>query len=279
MFRNNGNIMYWGKSIFLLFGAYSVLVFGCKVLPPADARIKQYKGMEIYDGILSRNHGIKTYSAGRVLINIVDDDQVINMRGAVRIDRDSVIMISVSAFAGIEVARIKLTNDSVRIIDRINNIYFAGSYEDSGRFLPLPVSFNFVQGFFFASAINFIDEFEDMSEDERIYNFENELLTVQIKTNFFSGVKKNYDLARISLDPDFMVHNIDLLSGDQKMYVSLNYGSYNVYDGFSLPESIEMYYLSHNLPLKATLRIGRIELNRDLTFPFSVPERYKKIEN
>lgn len=279
MFRNKGDIIKCGKSVFLLLGAYSFLFVGCKVLPPVDTRIRQYKGMEIYDEIMLRNHGIKTYSAGRVLINIVDDDQVLNMRGAVRINKDSVIMISVSAFAGIEAARIKLTSDSVKIIDRINNIYFAGSYEDSGRFLPLPVSFNFVQGFFFASAINFIDEFEYLSEDERIYNFENELLTVQIKTNFFSGVKKNYDLARISLDPDFMVRNIDLLSGDKKMYASLNYGSYNVYDGFSLPESIEMYYLSHNLPMKATLRIGRIELNRDLTFPFSVPERYRRIEN
>ena len=279
MFKNKTDVRYRAETLFLIVCTLFILAAGCRVLPPVDTRMREYKGMEIYQEILSRNQGIKTYSAGRVMINIIDDDQVMNLRGAVRIHRDSVIMMSVSAFAGIEAARIKLTNDSVRIIDRINNLYFAGTYEDSGRFLPLPVSFKFVQGLFLASAINFVQELEYYGWDERMYSFENEVITLQVETNFFNGEVKNTDLARISLDSDLMVRNIDLLSGDKKMYASLKYGSYNLYEGFSLPENIEMYYLSHSLPVKATLRIGRIELNSDLTFPFTVPERYRKIEN
>ncbi len=278
MIGNICKLIFSTKYLVVLLGSISLFTFGCKVLPPVETRLREYRGMEIFDKVLSRNHGIKTYSARRVMINIVDDDQVINVRGGVRIKKDSVIMISVAAFAGIEAARIKLTLDSVRIIDRINNIYFAGSYEDSQRFMPFPVSFDFVQGFFFASAFNFIDEFENMRSDDRLYSFDDGILTVQFTTNFFNTeTTYNYDLARISLDTDFMLRNIELLSDDRKIYAKLNYDSYRNYNEFYLPENIEMRYTSHNLPLIAKVSLGRIEINEDLTFPFSVPGRYTKI--
>ena len=279
MFCNCDTKVPYGKSIIALLIIYLLAIAGCRVLPPVISEVRDYTGVEIYEELLSREPEIKTYSAGRVLINIIDDDQVTNIRGAVRIRKDSAIMISVSVFAGIEAARIMLTNDSVKIIDRINNIYFSGTYKDSGRFLPVPVNYNFVQGLFFASAVNFIKDPESIKGDEKKYTFDNDRITFQMKTDFFSEHYNNSDIARFSLDQRLLIRDVDFLSDDKNMYANLNYSSFNYYDGFYFPGIIEMYYLSHNLPLKATLRIGRIELNRDFTFPFSVPERYKRVKN
>ncbi len=279
MFYNYDTKVCYGTSIIVLLVIYLLAIAGCKVLPPVISEVRDYTRIEIYEELLSREPEIKTYSAGRVLINIIDDDQVTNIRGAVRIRKDSAIMISVSVFAGIEAARIMLTNDSVKIIDRINNIYFSGTYKDSGGFLPVPVNYNFVQSLFFASVVKFVKDPETMRGDEKNYTFDNDRLTLQVKTDFFSEHYNNTDIARFSFDQRLLARDVDFLSEDKNMYASLNYSSFNDYEGFYLPDIIEMYYLSHNLPLRATLRIGRIELNRDLTFPFTVPDRYKKVND
>ncbi len=267
----------FGFPLNALLLVFILTIGGCRVLPPVITEVREFTGFELYAELLSREPEIRTYSAGRVLINIIDDDQVTNIRGAVRIRKDSAIMISVSAFAGIEAARIMLTQDSVKIIDRINNIYFSGTYKESGRFLPLPVNYNLVQGLFFASAINFVNEIEKIREVEENYAFENEKLTLQVKTDFFSGHYNKSDVARLSFDQYFLIRNIDFLSGDKNMYANLNYSSFDFYNGFYFPGIIEMYYLSHNLPLKASIKIGRIELDRDINFPFSVPDRYRRV--
>ena len=65
----------------------------------------------------------------------VKGDNNIGFKGQLRMQNDSVIWVSLSLKLGIEVARVMITNDSVKFINRTNKTYFsesAESFRDSG---------------------------------------------------------------------------------------------------------------------------------------------------
>ena len=62
-----------------------------------------------------------------------------------RMRQDSVIWISVSAILGLEAARIHLTPDSVKLINRLNSTYFIGDVKELTKRYNLHLSFHEIQ--------------------------------------------------------------------------------------------------------------------------------------
>lgn len=75
---------------------------------------------------------------GKAQINLKGSKQGANL--ALRMRRDSIIWVSAS-LAGIEGVRAVLTNDSVRVINRLEKTYFSGGYDYLSKLLNVPVSF------------------------------------------------------------------------------------------------------------------------------------------
>lgn len=61
----------------------------------------------------------------------------------IRMVRDSAFQLSVQPFLGIEVFRMELNTDSVKVIDRMNKRYVAESYTALKGQTSLPITFNF----------------------------------------------------------------------------------------------------------------------------------------
>ncbi len=64
---------------------------------------------------------------------------------SIRMRKDSAIWFSISPALGIEVARILITMDSVRIIDRFNNKYISKGFDFFTSFTAIPISFSEMQ--------------------------------------------------------------------------------------------------------------------------------------
>ena len=107
---------------------FNLFLSSCRSLSPVATTDIRLTGDDIYRRMNTNQSDVITYSARRMMINIIDDDREMNLRGAVRIKRDSAVLITVNAFAGIEAVRLLFTVDSVMMIDRINKSYFAGNY-------------------------------------------------------------------------------------------------------------------------------------------------------
>ena len=63
-----------------------------------------------------------------------------------RIRKDSVIWLSISAFLGIEVARVQITPDSLKLINRINKTYWTGDFEDVENTYGIPSNYEKLEG-------------------------------------------------------------------------------------------------------------------------------------
>lgn len=68
-----------------------------------------------------------------------------DLSGQLRIRRDSILWLTVTATMGIEVARVKVSNDSVWVLNRIEKTYLAEPLDTVADRLGMPLSLSLVQ--------------------------------------------------------------------------------------------------------------------------------------
>ena len=126
-----------------LFAFSSLLFFilGCASNKEATTySIKSYSANQIIKQASQQHSDFEWFTAklgGEVSINGTKTPISANLR----IKKDSLMLISVSALFGIEVARIQLTTDSLKFINRINKVYWTGSYDEAVQFLGLSTNY------------------------------------------------------------------------------------------------------------------------------------------
>lgn len=279
LMRNLKRIRYRIFYLLIIVAAGAGFLSSCRSLGPVVTDEVMLTGDDIYSKMNTNLPDVKTYSASRMMINIIDDNREMNLRGSVRIKRDSAILISVNAFAGIEAVRLLFTPDSVKMIDRINRSFFSGNYEESRRFIPYALNLEILQNIFFASPLKFSDEIYRLEGSNEEYEFDEQLLNLRfsVDTPGMPPADENNDIVQIVLDSEFLTRKVDFYSDRNDVFASLQYNSYLKLTEHVLPDEINLSFVSHNIPLKAGLRLRGIEINEPVEFPFNIPSGYSRL--
>ncbi len=136
-------------SLFLL----PVLFFSCrtskKTTASAPALSTEMTFQQAMDSML-RN--VPSFSAitGKGDIEFNSAGNSVSFGFHLRMQRDSAIWISVSPLLGIEAVRILLTKDSVKALDRLNNIYYSDGYNAVNVLANADLSFSLLQSLIMA---------------------------------------------------------------------------------------------------------------------------------
>ena len=82
----------------------------------------------------------------KVDIDVEGNNMALNdLTGQLRMRRDSLVWLSVTATMGVEVARIKVSTDSVWVVNKIEKTYRAESLDTVAARLKMPISLPWVQ--------------------------------------------------------------------------------------------------------------------------------------
>jgi hypothetical protein len=130
--KTNGNIRQalYHKTV---CGVLALCLFAaCKssagITAGSDAEIR--KSEEAFlASVANRTFRFHTLSA-RIKIDFRDAQKEMSVKAQLKMIRNDRIQLSVQPFLGIEVFRAELTDDSIKILDRMNKRYLAESYED-----------------------------------------------------------------------------------------------------------------------------------------------------
>ena len=77
----------------------------------------------------------------KVDIDVEGNNMALNdLTGQLRMRRDSLVWLSVTATMGVEVARIKVSNDSVWVINRLEKTYLAEPLDSVAQHFGMPIS-------------------------------------------------------------------------------------------------------------------------------------------
>lgn len=203
-----------------------------------------------------------------------------DFKGQVRVRKDSLIWVSITPALGIELFRMVITTDSVKYVNRFNKEYFAGDYALVSRFLQIHIDFDILQALILGNDFQF---YETNSFRASIDNMDYKLSTTGRRKIRKEAEDASNDpivlLQNIWLDPaSFKIKKVDVkeyLKDNRKL--SATYNDFLALDTQLLPSALEFDIQAEDM-INIKINYSKAALNEPMTFPFSIPENYKRIQ-
>jgi hypothetical protein len=178
----------------------------------------------------------------------------------IRIQRDHKIWVSVTAIAGIEVARAMITPDSILLLNKLQGLYVKQPFSYIYKFTGNQVNYKTVESLLVGNAMP-----ELLNENA---NFQpgngNTLITGNLQ-----GL-----LYKLLLGPDLKVTqtNLNNQSAAQSLRVT---DSVFVQSGNKImPSQIDILSMVKNKKIQVNLHYIKVDFDQPLEYPFSIPARY-----
>lgn len=213
------------------------------------------------DSLKSTNIKFTTLSLkGKAKLNIDGKENDVNFN--LRIKDQEKIWMSISAIIG-EVARIEVTPDSIKILNRLETTYTKKPFNFIHEFTNNQIDFPVLQAVLVGNTIEkLITDLTNVSANQINYmlNGEKDGLTYK----FVYNSQRKLDEA-------------NLIDTQANQSLVVKYGAFTVINGFSIPASLNLNSNTGSKSLGLRLEISSIEGNVPLEFPFTVGSRFKVI--
>jgi hypothetical protein len=208
------------------------------------------------------------------------DDEDHNLDIRVRGRKDSAIWISIQAVGLIDIAKLLITRDSVKMVVYVKKQYFKGDFNYINQLLNADLDFDLIQAALFGNSADFDD---DDSKMKPVVDRENchYLLSTERKrklrriTSGQDSLKRSLQIMRLN-PANFKIINNDFED------VSTNRSFHAKYDNFLASDSV---FAPHNvnIEIKAEKKINvkinyvRIEINQPQKLMLNIPKNYERI--
>lgn len=264
----------------VLLLAVILLFQACKSARPViKAPLKEEGPEYLYSRLKERELKFDWLSA-KISANYSEKRSSSDFSGQVRIRKDSMIWISITPALGIELFRMVVTNDSVKYMNRLNKEYFSGDYELLSRFTQIHIDFDILQSLIIGNDFQF---YETNSFRASIDGLNYKLSTTGRRKIRKEAEDANSDpvvlLQNIWLNPEnYKITRIDVkeyMKDNRKLEAS--YGDFIPFHEQLYPTRLGFNIMADEL-IKVKVSYSKVTLNEPMSFPFSIPENYKRIE-
>lgn len=195
-----------------------------------------------------------------------------------RIKKDSAVWISASPLLGIEAMRILITPDSVKILDRLNNIYYSDNLEALKISFHADVNIDILQSLICASYIT--SSLQDTLRSLYVDNPDYVLSTIEKKQP--SRADEHTSELPFACDlwctnPTMQVNKMVLSEPKSSRHVEAKYEDYRETDVGMFPYLTTITAKDSITQKTALIRVSvsKIASSADVERPFSVPKKFE----
>jgi len=254
-----------------LIAALILFAFGCtpkKIIvatPPANGEngvVIADKKPENLNLLKSKDLVFNTLSLkGKASLDINGDQNNVTM--LIRIQKDQKIWVSITAIAGIEVARALITPDSLLLRNNLQKTYTKKPFSYIYGFTNKQINFKLLQS---VLSGNTIDDFMTIQSD----------LTQENGVWLLSG--STNDLAyRTEFNTLLKVMETSLNDAKAAQAFKVVYGSYTPVNTTLFPSSLKINSMSGTKKINVDINFTKIDTNVPVDFPFTVPKSFELI--
>ena len=220
------------------------------------------KKLENLKLLKSKDLPFNTFSLkGHVNLDLDGKENGVNVN--IRVKKDQMIWVSLTAFAGIEVARALITPDSLIVRNNIQSLAIKKPFSYIYKFTSKQVTFKMLQS---VISGNTIDELM------------NENAVLELNEGAFSLNGDKGDLAfRVLFNTLLKTQELNLNDVKAGQALKVVYSDYQDITGALFPSVIKLNSISGRKKTNIDFDFSKIERNLPLDFPFSVPKRFELI--
>lgn len=242
-----------------------ILSIGCRSTKTLTATADVDKNMtakQIIRENAKQGVRFKTLQA-KVRIDYTDGDKSNGTTVTLRMEKDKVIWMS----APLAIARVMITQDSVKFYDKLNNQYFDGDFSLLTRLLGTDIDFEKIQNIFLGEPIF------NLKDDTYVTVANEESYVLQPKDQ-----RALFELFFLVNPGFFKLDSQQLYQPKEKRMLQIDYKKYQGVSKQIFPENIRIIAVEKNDEIIIDLDFKAISLNGEVRFPFNIPSGYKEIE-
>ncbi len=266
----------------LLFG-FVILMFvsSCKTTKSTLKKPLKDRGFDFLYSKMKKNQIKADYFKAKLTIVYYQEKKSKTiLKGQLRIKMDSIIWLSISPALGIEALRLEMTQDSVKIINRLNKTYVTGNYKMVENVMNTTIDYSIVEALLFANDLSQYDikKFK-VKVDDNLYN-----ISIRKRRKLKKYLRQQDNFSKILvqdfwIDPfTYRIRKMKLNEfGDNSKSLFVYYDNYELINGRMLPMLITIDVFA-NKKLQIEIKYKKPEFDNPLTFPFKIPQKYKEMK-
>ena len=212
------------------------------------------------DAIRAQQLNFTTFS-GKAKAQLTINNSSNNVSLNIRIGKGQKIWVSVTAIAGIEVARALITPDSILAVNKLQGLYVRKPFSYIYRYASDKLDYSSVEALLVGNAIpQLLNENLQMKTDTANINLNGALDELVYNMVLGTDMKvKETDLSNQSLVQSMQVNNAQPMPVLDK----------------TIPSQIDINSVEGVKKIKISLRYNKVDLDKSLEYPFSIPDGYE----
>lgn len=243
--------------------------------------------------------------AAKIATDMRDQSGKKGFKTNLRLRRDSAIWLSISPALGIEVFRILATQDSLKILDKVNNTYFIKHRDSLDSEMSRLLDFGRLQDLILGQAMDMdlVSDYNGSKDEEGYiltskhpntirkaagirYNGRN-AFDMQDTTAMYYDRALTAHLIKTEKEEDLQVQQYWIHPETYKTVRSVmsnlyrresliaEYSAFETIEDMELPTNAEFRFSNAHNSMHFTMNFSRVKLDRPTTFPFKIPEKFE----
>lgn len=194
-----------------------------------------------------------------------DDKQSMSFTAEIKIEKDKQILVSIR-FIGITMAKALITPTEVKYYEKNGNTFFEGDYSTLSNWLGTDLDFFKIQNLLLGKTIDDLNnQIYIASIEDKMYKIEEKNAAENQKAFYFESSK-------------FVLKKQMIRQPQKKRELQVSYPNHQEYSEAILPLIIVINATQNNQNNSIFINYNTITFNETLSFPYSVPSNYDRIQ-
>lgn len=205
--------------------------------------------------------------SGRIRANFQDKNTNQSISLDYRIERGKNIWMSAKVLGLVKVANALITPDRVMFYDRINKQYFDGDFQLISQLVGIELDFEKLENLLYGQMLFNLEKKQvnagSVSDDNFLFTT---LVNAMLQQDVF--IKAS----------DYTIQSQQFSNRTVMQNLIITYPKYQIVDKKPFPKEIQLIGRQENQEIKILLEYRNVQVDETLSFPFSIPNGYTKID-
>ncbi len=197
-----------------------------------------------------------------------------SVSGTIRIKKDSTIFVSVAPLLGIEIARLLITPDTVKMVNRLDNTFYVGNMEILNRMFNTHLDYYMLQALLIGNDFSHFS-----SEGFSLSRSNGNIVLISEKRRPLKNPGTEQFQHKLLLSGEtFRIKENLLYEKNTQRSLQVRYHSFSRVENQFVPRELSVIFSGIDGQAGASLHFSRTVLNEARAIVFSIPEHYRQIQ-
>jgi hypothetical protein len=243
---------------------------------PLPVKLKGDSVIVVFDSLMHHQFDF-SWLTGKAEVEYTDkNNETTSFDVNLRMRKDSAIWISITPLLGIEVARVLVTPDSIRILDRLNKTYMHRDFDFLEDLLKTRINFDIMQAVIVGNYFPYLknEKLKSVYEDSTF------LILSTLSKRKAKRVMEDKDpnkpiIQDFWIDSNYKINKSKITDDKLDRTLEANYSHYFELNNKLFPQHL-LVNVTSTTPLKINIQFSKVTSEESSSMPFSIPEKYEK---